>query len=76
MVGGIEGRVRSRIPLVDIGQLHRLPRRRLDGFRQLGHRCPLLLVRGGDADREQMPEGVDDGVDLGATGSLVTVIAG
>lgn len=64
MRSGVGGRRLAGVAPVDVRQLHRLARRLLHRPRQPLHPRPVLLVRRADAQREQVPQGVDGGVDL------------
>ncbi len=72
-LGGRGRRVRSGVRLVDVGQLDRLARGLLDRRRQGRDLIAVLGVRRGDAQRQQVAEGVHGEVDLAALALLVPV---
>ena len=65
----------SRIALVDPRQFHRVARCLLDRIGEVADLSTLLRIRRRDPQGQQVPERVDGGMDLGALGSLVAVVA-
>jgi site-specific DNA recombinase len=72
--GGLT-RVLACVPLVDERDLDRLARRLLQARAQVRHLRAVLLVGGGDLQRQQVPERVDRDVDLAPLAPLRPVVA-
>lgn len=68
-------RLRTRVALIDKGHLHRLARDILHLCSQFRDLCPLLLIRGRDQHRQQLPEGSDGDLDLAAVAPFVSILA-
>jgi len=75
MGGGICSRRLTRVALIDVGERDVIARDRLDRRRDLGDVGPILCVRRGDAQRQQMVEGVAGEVDSQSLLAFVPVIA-
>ena len=73
---GVGRRLLAGVALVDEGELDRRAGGVLEGGGELPDLGPVLLVRRRDVRRQQVAEGIDRGVQLGALGPLGAVVTG
>ncbi len=76
LLGGIRSRLLTCVALVDIRQLHVLPRGRLHRLREFLNLRPILFISRSDFNCQQVSQGIDGCMHLATFTALGSVITG